>query len=209
MRKFTIFILLISHLFIINTSVFAQNADVELLKRINHAAPGLRSVAIVITETTIPITLAIPIGMGGYSLINHDKDLLKDAFYIAFASGVNLGLTETLKRTIRRDRPGTTYNGELYVYENRNSYSMPSGHTSGAFATATALSLKYPEWYVVVPAYVWATSVGWSRMHLGMHYPTDVLAGAALGAGSAFVTYKVNEWLWDHYDIKGWRIIKK
>ena len=46
-------------------------------------------------------------------------------------------------------------------------------------------------------------------MHLGLHYPTDVLAGAVLGAGSAYLTYKVNEWLWDNYDIKGWRIIKK
>ena len=86
---------------------------------------------------------------------------------------------------------------------------MPSGHTSGAFATATALSLKYPEWYVIVPSYLWASSVGLSRMHLGLHYPTDVLAGAVLGAGSAYLTYKVNEWLWDNYDIKGWRIIKK
>ena len=33
-------------------------------------------------------------------------------------------------------------------------------------------------------------------MNLGMHYPSDVLAGAILGAGSAFVTYKVNNWFW-------------
>lgn len=209
MRKFTIFILLISNLIIINPSIFAQNADVRLLKRINHAAPGLRPVSIFITESALPVSLAIPIGMGGYSLITKDKDLFKDAFYIAFASGVNLVLTETLKRTIQRSRPGTLYGDELYLYDDWTSYSMPSGHTSSAFATATALSLKYPEWYVVVPAYVWASSVGVSRIHLGMHYPTDVLAGAALGVGSAFVTYKVNEWLWNRYDIKRGRIIKK
>lgn len=209
MRKFTIFILLISNFFVFTSVLLAQNADIELLKKVNHVAPGLRPVSIFITETANPISLSIPIGMGAYSLISKDKDLFKDAFYIAFSSGVNLGMTELLKRSIRRERPATTYPGELYVYEIRTDYAMPSGHTSGAFATATALSLKYPEWYVIVPAYVWASSVGLSRMHLGLHYPTDVLAGAALGAGSAFITYKINEWLWDNYDIKGWKIIKK
>ena len=209
MRKFTIFILLISNFFVLTSGLSAQNADIDLLKKINQTAPGLRPVSIFITETANPISLAIPIGMGAYSLISKDKDLFKDAFYIAFSSGVNLGMTELLKRSIRRERPATTYPGELYIYEIRTDYAMPSGHTSGAFATATALSLKYPEWYVIVPAYVWASSVGFSRMHLGLHYPTDVLAGAALGAGSAFITYKINEWLWDNYDIKGWRIMKK
>lgn len=209
MRKFTIFILLISNFFVLTSGLSAQNADIELLKKVNQTAPGLRPVSIFITETANPISLAIPIGMGAYSLISKDKDLFKDAFYIAFSSGVNLGMTELLKRSIRRERPATTYPGELYVYEIRTDYAMPSGHTSGAFATATALSLKYPEWYVIVPSYLWASSVGLSRMHLGLHYPTDVLAGAALGAGSAFITYKINEWLWDNYDIKGWRIMKK
>lgn len=209
MHKFTIFILLISNFFVLTSGLSAQNADIGLLKKINQTAPGLRPVSIFITETANPISLAIPIGMGAYSLISKDKDLFKDAFYIAFSSGVNLGMTELLKRSISRERPAITYPGELYVYEIRTDYAMPSGHTSGAFATATALSLKYPEWYVIVPSYLWASSVGLSRMHLGLHYPTDVLAGAALGAGSAFITYKINEWLWDNYDIKGWRIVKK
>jgi len=62
-----------------------------------------------------------------------------------------------------------------------------------AFATATSLSLEYPKWYVIVPAYTWAGTVGYSRMHLGVHYPSDVLIGALVGAGSAFITHKVNQ----------------
>jgi len=81
------------------------------------------------------------------------------------------------------------------MYEDVSSLSFPSGHTSEAFSTATALSLKYPEWYIIAPAYLWAGSVGYSRMNLGVHYPTDVLAGALLGTGTAFLTLKVNEWL--------------
>jgi membrane-associated phospholipid phosphatase len=72
---------------------------------------------------------------------------------------------------------------------------MPSAHTSSAFATATSLSLAFPKWYVVVPSFVWASSVGYSRMHLGVHYPSDVLVGALVGSGSAFLTQKANQWL--------------
>ncbi|WP_256604704.1 phosphatase PAP2 family protein [Sphingobacterium multivorum] len=65
-------------------------------------------------------------------------------------------------------------------------YSFPSGHTSSAFATASALSRAYSKWYVVAPSLLWASSVGYSRMYLGVHFPSDVLTGAVLGTGAAF-----------------------
>jgi membrane-associated phospholipid phosphatase len=51
-----------------------------------------------------------------------------------------------------------------------------------AFALATSLSLSYPKCYIIVPSFAWASSVGYSRMDLGVHYPSDVLAGAIVGA---------------------------
>lgn len=209
MRKFTIFILLLSNLFVFKGGMSAQNTDIELLKRVHQAAPGLKPISVFLSESAIPLNLAVPVAIGSYGLINQDKDLIKDAICIAMASGINLGMTEILKRSIQRVRPGYTYPSEITMYKLKTDYAMPSGHTSGCFATATVLSLKYPEWYVVVPAYVWATSVGLSRMHLGMHYPSDVLAGAALGAGSAYLSYKLNEWIWNNYDIKGFKIVRK
>jgi membrane-associated phospholipid phosphatase len=209
MRKFTIFILLLSNLFVFKGGMSAQNADIEFLKRVHQAAPGLKPISVFLSESAIPLNLAVPVAIGSYGLINQDKDLIKDAICIAMASGINLGMTEILKRSIQRVRPGYTYPSEITMYKLKTDYAMPSGHTSGCFATATVLSLKYPEWYVVVPAYVWATSVGLSRMHLGMHYPSDVLAGAALGAGSAYLSYKLNEWIWNNYDIKGFKIVRK
>ena len=109
---------------------------------------------------------------------------------------VDAALTVGLKYAVGRERPYDRYPGMLQVPYPEGSPSMPSGHTSLAFATATALTLRYPRWYVAVPCYAWACSVGYSRMNLGVHYPTDVLAGAVLGAGSAYVTHLLNEWFW-------------
>ena len=71
--------------------------------------------------------------------------------------------------------------------------SFPSGHTSLAFSTAASLSIQFNKWYVTLPAYLWAGSVAYSRMYLGVHYPTDVLGGAAVGIGSAYLAHWLNQ----------------
>jgi undecaprenyl-diphosphatase len=59
-------------------------------------------------------------------------------------------------------------------------HSFPSGHAAGSFAFAAFVAVRAPRW--AAPALLWAAIVGWSRCVLGVHYPSDVLAGAALGA---------------------------
>jgi membrane-associated phospholipid phosphatase len=71
--------------------------------------------------------------------------------------------------------------------------SFPSGHTTHAFVLATSVSLVYPEWYIIAPSYIWAGAVGYSRMHLGVHYPSDVWAGALIGSGSAYLCHQINQ----------------
>jgi membrane-associated phospholipid phosphatase len=77
--------------------------------------------------------------------------------------------------------------------------SFPSGHATTAFALATLLALWYPRGtagFLLV-----ATLVGWSRVALGSHFPSDVLAGAILG--SAVVLWLSNVWkLWDERQCK-------
>lgn len=203
MRKFTTIILLCITFSAFTTQITAQNADIDILKSLNSPTPnGLRQYSIFISNTTIAVTVTTPIVMGIVALIEKDDELLKNALYVGASIGVDGVLTYGLKKAVSRPRPYDIYPGIINPYTAERSYSLPSGHTSLAFTTATALSMKYPKWYVIAPTYFWACSVGYSRMNLGVHYPSDVLAGAILGAGSAFVTYKINDWFWKKHEKK-------
>ncbi len=59
-------------------------------------------------------------------------------------------------------------------------FSFPSGHTNASFAAATALLLRNRKWGI--PALILAALIGFSRLYLYVHYPTDVLTGAVLGS---------------------------
>jgi len=122
--------------------------------------------------------------------------MFKTALNMGAAIAIDGIIVQSIKRTVRRPRPYSTYPDDIIGYQTLSSLSFPSGHTSLAFTTATSMSLNYPKWYVIVPSFLWAGSVGYSRMNLGVHYPSDVLAGALLGAGSAYLSYKVNKWYW-------------
>ncbi|MBC7387644.1 MAG: phosphatase PAP2 family protein, partial [Opitutaceae bacterium] len=119
-------------------------------------------------------------------LILNDKPTIKKGLLTGSSIVVNELLTLSLKYSIRRTRPYKTY-PDIDNQAEESDASFPSGHTSNSFALATSLTMDFPKWYVIVPSYLWAGSVGYSRMHLGVHYPTDVLAGALIGTGSAIL----------------------
>lgn len=112
-----------------------------------------------------------------------------NAITVATSFVVTLGLKEVIKRP----RPYEKYPDIKQLTKARDGVSYPSGHSSTAFAAATMLSLQYRELYVIIPSYLWAATVSYSRMHLGVHYPTDVLMGAVIGAGTALVGYKIDK----------------
>lgn len=64
-----------------------------------------------------------------------------------------------------------------------DQFSFPSGHAAGAFMMATVLNHFYP--FLMIPCYAIASIIGVSRVYNGVHYPSDVMAGSALGIFSA------------------------
>lgn len=92
---------------------------------------------------------------------------------------LNLGI----KPLAHRVRPYDAYQDLLPIIPAEKDFSFPSGHTGCAFAAAGALFLNLPKEQknLGIFALVFATLMGLSRLYVGVHYPTDVLAGAAVG----------------------------
>ena len=86
----------------------------------------------------------------------------------------------TLKNLVARPRPYTVLENLTILVEKPGEFSFPSGHSSCSFAFAFAIYLLLPKKYGV-PALVLATLIALSRLYVGVHYPTDILGGFAVG----------------------------
>jgi undecaprenyl-diphosphatase len=104
-------------------------------------------------------------------------------FDVALADLAGQLISLGLKQGIGRERPNVAYPEPRPLVHAPHDGSFPSGHATVSFACATALSFYAPR---AAPAfYVLAAAIAWSRVYVGVHYPLDVLGGAALGLGIA------------------------
>ncbi len=94
-------------------------------------------------------------------------------------------MTFALKSAFNRERPERD--------SPRYNSSFPSGHTANWFSLATVYAVKYPKF--AIPLYATGALVGLSRIYQGEHYPSDVLAGAAIGIGIGYLTLKLEKQL--------------
>ncbi len=109
----------------------------------------------------------------------------KALFYAGvIAYCVELPIYYVLKNSIKRDRPCYKIVDVVSLITPSDKFSFPSGHTAAAFVFASIVAAFNP--LLAVPAYIFATLVGLSRVILGVHYPGDIVAGMILGLGCAW-----------------------
>ncbi|MDB5211224.1 MAG: phosphatase family protein [Sediminibacterium sp.] len=144
-----------------------------------------------ISNTAKPLAVAIPVGMFAVALITKNKNLEINSYETVAGLAIAAGATYLMKETIKRPRPYLTDTTMFFIPGDIN-YSFPSGHVSVVAASATSLIIATKKWYVAVPAIAWVGCVGYSRIYMGEHYPSDVIGGIIVGAGGALAANWLN-----------------
>ena len=174
------------------STTYSQNLDYQILKTLNAGEyPAWDNAMRKVSDAVYIIGPTFPVAITLHGYFSKDKTLLWNGYKSAISIVAAMGISTALKYSVDRQRPYDKYPGDIIPRGKATTASFPSGHTTSAFATATSLSLTYRKWYVTVPAYMYACLAGYSRMRLGMHYPTDVLAGAIIGTGTTLLTWHV------------------
>jgi undecaprenyl-diphosphatase len=156
-----------------------DTVDYRLCRRLNRGAS--RSVI------RRPFQVASRLGNGviWYVLILllpliYGMPAVRPAIVMALTGVLGLLIYGILKRSFVRERPFIRHSAISQAAAPLDRYSFPSGHTLHAVSFAWQASVHFPELaWVLVPL---AALIAASRMVLGLHYPTDVLAGALIGA---------------------------
>lgn len=168
-----------------------DNFDVNLFRLINNQQnPEQGGFFEYLDDTSIPTFGIIP---GGFFLVGafRGDKAVADVGVVSLCSQVTaLGLTVGIKWASDRPRPFQSLaDVRVKHLSSAAGSSFPSGHTSQAFAVATIISLNYSKPAVTIPLFLWAGLIGYGRVYLGVHYPTDVFGGIFIGAGSSLVVW--------------------
>lgn len=180
-----------------DTSSSKSNIDVKIFRAINNGRNGFSNTVIPITDKSVlPVSIALPLGFMGISRIKDNYYDENSGVLLLLSEITSAGFTFGMKQLFKRERPfvmlGNVYHNKYNSPTDR--YSFPSGHTATAFSIATSLTLRYPDKPVIIAiSYLYAAIIGYGRMYLGVHYPSDVLGGMIIGSGSAALIYSLRK----------------
>lgn len=121
--------------------------------------------------------LAIAVGL---LLLIIPKTRLKGIFCTLSLGTTFLMSNLIIKNIVQRPRPYTVTDGLTSLMGVMNDYSFPSGHSSSTFSVMFAVFLLMPKKFGI-PALCASVFMAYSRLHVGVHYPTDVIAGSLIG----------------------------
>jgi undecaprenyl-diphosphatase len=162
---------------------FIAHRDHKLMRRVNRW-PAPRWIRVWMICATRGGDGWLWYGMGLIILLFGGAGRFQAAGAGALAAGVGIALFLRLKKAAKRKRPNTLVPHCWATLLPPDQFSFPSGHTITAFAVAVSLSMFYPT--LAIGLLFCALSVAASRILLGMHFLSDVLAGAAIGTALAY-----------------------
>jgi undecaprenyl-diphosphatase len=125
---------------------------------------------------TLPAAIVLIAGLAAVTLPQRPRPVLA----LAVATFLAYWLDDVVKELVERPRPGVSHPEIAIVREDAEGFGFPSGHTTMAFALATVLYPLLPPRWRWLP-FLLASAVGVARLYVGVHWPMDVVGGAALG----------------------------
>jgi membrane-associated phospholipid phosphatase len=161
-----------------------QQIDLHVLEWINHnRIQSLDHFFIFITNIATVTTYSVSVILLLYSIIKKRFLLQRKSWLVLISLITTSAIIDSLKHIVNRTRPFIT---DLSIHNlvNVSTPSFPSGHTGEVFVLATAITLLFQKqkWCVLV-VWMWAFLVAYTRLVLGVHYPSDVLASMVIGTG--------------------------
>jgi undecaprenyl-diphosphatase len=167
--------------------------DEQLFFALNHALSGPWSTQVFSVVTRLGNGLILAVLIIVPMLVFDRRRLKQHVIPMVLAVAISGGLVNLMKIAVDRPRPADHFAGtgtEVHVPNGTPSdRSFPSGHTQTAFGGATYLACVYPAGAAVF--LVAALAVGVSRIALGVHFPLDVVTGAAIGAAFSIAAFLI------------------
>ena len=176
----------------------ANTLDERLLIQINHwaeKAGWLNYPAELLSNSAAYTVIGIPAGLYIYGLAKKSTTDSYAGVSTLLSVCVSGLITEGVKNIVKRQRPYCTLDSCIFPDTLVTGYSFPSGHATASWALATGISLHYPKWYIIAPSILYAAAVSLARPSLAVHYPSDILAGAVIGAATSYLFWRMeNRW---------------